>query len=396
MKKASLILCCFFISLNLHLGLCVEKPAKAEQITVEGRSTLAHLDIEKARDRALEDALRKAVEHGVGIHISSQSLTKNYQLIEDRILAKSSGYVQQYNIINEGRQDGFYVVTISALVKVDDIKNDLRPIKILIEQNLPRLLVLVDEDFTSQATAGKAKNNSSQHQSPVEASLASEFIKKGFYVLNSKAIKGTGKKGKAIKALQEDTKIAKLWGTTMNTDVVIIGEAHSAKRGPIPESNFVSVTTELTVKVFQADTGELLTTRTWNIAGAGLNYVAAANNAAKRVANIAGEHLISVVLDTLREGTYGKRNIWIIVYDITDFSNLDLLEKELKNQVPGIQKLYRRSLDRGIAIYDAEVKGKTANISAGIHKRVFGKLKTLVIGVSQNVIKLKIVQNEQK
>ncbi len=394
MKKMSIILWCLLISLNFHEGLCREK-----RIVAEGRSTLANLDKEKAYERALEDAFRKAVEQGVGIHISSQSMTKNYQLISDEILARSSGYVQEYKILKSYEKDGFYVIKISALVKLDDIKNDLQAVGILLERkNLPRLIVLVNETFMSQLTPENSKKPlfQSQIQSQVEARLTSLLVEKGFYVLDSNSITESRAKEQAVKALQGKTEAAKLLGDIMRADVILIGEAHSNKSGNIAGSNFVSVTKALTLKAIRADTGEILAANTWNSSGAGLNDAAASNNAAKRVADMAGDQLITEVLNKFLVETGGTQIIQIIVYNIRGFSDLEFLEKSLMDSqhgIPGLSQLYRRSFEKGIAIFDAQIKGESDVIAHAIQKKIFKRYKVVVTGTSQNVIKLTIVQN---
>ena len=182
----------------------------------------------------------------------------------------------------------------------------------------------------------------------------------------------------------------------MQADVILIGEAHSNKSGNITGSNFVSVTKALTLKTIRADTGEILAANTWNASGAGLNDVAASNNAAKRVADMAGDQLITDVLNKFLVETGGTQMIQLIVYNITNFSDLEFLEKSLmdgKDGIPGIQQLYRRNFENGIAIFDAEIKGESDVIAHAIQKKIFKRYKVVVTGTSQNVIKLTIVQN---
>lgn len=394
MKKISIILWCFFLSLNFHQGQSREK-----RIVVEGRSTLTNLDIEIAYERALEDALRKAVEQGIGIHISSQSMARNYQLISDEILARSSGYVQQYKILKQGKKDGVYAIKISALVKMDDIKNDLISIGILLKRKkLPRMLVLVNEKFMSQLTSENSKTLfiHGQIQSQIEARLASLLLEKGFHVLDSKSIIQSRAKEQAIKALQGKAAAAKLLGDIMHADVVLIGEAHSNKSGNIAESNFVSVTKALTLKAIRVDTGEILAANTWNSSGAGMNDIAASNNAAKRVADIAGDQLITDVLNKYITETGDTHMIQLIVYNIRSFSDLEFLEKSIMDRahgIPGIRQLFNRGFEKGIAIFDAQIKSESDAIAHAIQKKIFKRYKVVVTGISKNVIKLTIVKN---
>ena len=71
------------------LVLCVSGAATAavETAEVEGYAAIVNGDQAAARDRALDDAKRKAVEQVAGVQISSESMTESFQLVEDKIYA---------------------------------------------------------------------------------------------------------------------------------------------------------------------------------------------------------------------------------------------------------------------------------------------------------------------
>lgn len=54
-----------------------------------------------ARDHAISDALRKAVEQGVGVFINSETAVKNFTLLKDEIYSNAQGYVASYRIIDD-------------------------------------------------------------------------------------------------------------------------------------------------------------------------------------------------------------------------------------------------------------------------------------------------------
>ncbi|RKZ24730.1 hypothetical protein DRQ20_06515, partial [bacterium] len=131
------------IALLLPLFLLAQEETKT--VVVEGTAMIG-TDLAKARDEAIEDALRSAVEQGVGLLISSETLVKNFQVIEDRILSRSHGYVASYEIVQERKEGSLYRVRIKAVVKLGNLKDDLAAIGLLLRRKgLPRLMVLVDE-----------------------------------------------------------------------------------------------------------------------------------------------------------------------------------------------------------------------------------------------------------
>ena len=66
--------------------------------------------------RALDHALSQAVRQVVGAYIDSETLIKNDQLVHDKVLSYSRGFVSDYKEIAERKIDGLTRVTISAIV----------------------------------------------------------------------------------------------------------------------------------------------------------------------------------------------------------------------------------------------------------------------------------------
>lgn len=68
-------------------------------------------------DEALRDALRAAVNQVVGTVVDAETLVRNDQLIEDKILMYSNAFVKQYERISERDQGGLIRVRIRATVE---------------------------------------------------------------------------------------------------------------------------------------------------------------------------------------------------------------------------------------------------------------------------------------
>jgi hypothetical protein len=80
-----------------------------------------------AHDNALKQALREAVEKGLGVWLQSQTEIQCAVTTKDQILSRSEGYVLGYEILKDGPEaDGMYGVTIDAQVSVDKIGADIR------------------------------------------------------------------------------------------------------------------------------------------------------------------------------------------------------------------------------------------------------------------------------
>ena len=61
----------------------------------------------ETKDEATKRALRIAVEQGVGVLVSSETLVENNQLINDKIYTAVAGYVSTYDVLEDnGGADG--------------------------------------------------------------------------------------------------------------------------------------------------------------------------------------------------------------------------------------------------------------------------------------------------
>lgn len=103
-----------------------EEPLKVESVVVTGIGIDA--------DKALQNAIRNAVEQVVGIYVNSESLVRNNILIKDEILTHSGGYVQETQIISTENSDGLISLKLRAVVASTRIKNKIQSLNIAIKK----------------------------------------------------------------------------------------------------------------------------------------------------------------------------------------------------------------------------------------------------------------------
>src|SRR5512142_1166090 len=109
----------------LILSLCImavtavfARAQETRSVTAEGVAAIQGNARDIARDAAIEDAQKRAVEQAIGILIDSQTQVENFQLISDRILSQTKGYITRYNVSNESVDSGLLRVRINAEVSL--------------------------------------------------------------------------------------------------------------------------------------------------------------------------------------------------------------------------------------------------------------------------------------
>lgn len=112
---------------TLFLTACLtwaQPPQNIVTVTVDGYSYLGEDEtIKTAKERAMKDAERKAVEEGSGMYIESYTKINNSMMIEDEIKTLASGYLLGKKVLVDELESNppRYHVRIEAQVKCGDL-----------------------------------------------------------------------------------------------------------------------------------------------------------------------------------------------------------------------------------------------------------------------------------
>ena len=103
------------IILALLLALCTGTAIAAEEQSNTIEVVVAGMG--RDSDSALKNAFKTAVQQAVGSIIDSKTLVENDEVVSDKILSHSGGYVTDYEMLGEPRnEDGLVSVRIKAQV----------------------------------------------------------------------------------------------------------------------------------------------------------------------------------------------------------------------------------------------------------------------------------------
>lgn len=170
------------VALLLCLGFAPYADA-ADEGVIEVTAT----GIGKDSDAALKNALKNAVEQAMGSLIDSKIMIDNDEIIEDKILSHSGGFVQKHKIVEGPETSGGMVkVTIEAQVKCTQLVAQLETEKIVVKK--------VD----GLSLGGESFTKTEEKSSGVE--MAREILKgypdncMNFELADGPGIDGSGKK----------------------------------------------------------------------------------------------------------------------------------------------------------------------------------------------------------
>jgi curli biogenesis system outer membrane secretion channel CsgG len=134
--------------------LAATATAQVTDFLGSGRSQVNGGDTLAARDAALAEARRKAIERAVLEIGGSELLEANLNILNDEIYPNASTYIVKTTVSSEGQGDGSYRVSIRAAVDLRALRKDLRAAGAAPRGGAyrPKVMVLVDEYFGTDST----------------------------------------------------------------------------------------------------------------------------------------------------------------------------------------------------------------------------------------------------
>ncbi|MBN2585936.1 MAG: flagellar assembly protein T N-terminal domain-containing protein [Candidatus Fermentibacteraceae bacterium] len=328
-------------------------PAAGEtEILAEGVSAVSGTSLDIARDHALDDAIRNAVEQGVGAYIDSETRVSNFQLISDDIYSRSHGYVSSYSIISESLEGDLYRVSIRACVKTGEIEDDLTAIGILLAgQGRPRIMALIIE---ISSPSDPEEESVLMDAALFETAVLDHFRQKGFPVVDAAAVREILEDDQLRLILQGDDETAALLGLEAGAEIIVSGTAlHNMESRLIAGSPRDVHRYSVSTRAVNTRTGSLM-------AGSALTIELPFSEslARSRAADSTARYLESAIL----EGWVRGENTTVIVASNADFKIVQDLRADILNGVRGVIDVVSRDLTGSRATMEVVSETSSAEV----------------------------------
>jgi len=332
--------------------LCV--PAFARTIRVDGYGVTLK--------EAENDAVRNAVENAVGALVDSTTLTQNGMVIEDKILSRSQGYVNNYQVVSKQRNDKGWKVSLDADV---DIKPDSKLMSDLARMGIidvalrnPRIAVLMSMEQRHD------RENRNLAETAIEECLISsgftQVMNVGDYSVMRPRIFGLG-----VDALRQ-------YATSNKVDIIVYGKVTGSRVGDVGKylgkgratTGVVSYRAEANVKMYMAKTNRIVVA--CNKIGSGIDSTErmAADAAIKAACVNAADYCVERLI---QDGSGQKQYIEVVVH-VSDFSKLNQI-KSVLSESEKVKSVQIRGYDDGVGKLAVQFPGSAEALFALIEAK---------------------------
>lgn len=372
-------------ALLVGLGLlCCGSVALAKEATVVG--------LGDNRESALDDAKRNAVEQVVGTMIDSRSMSEMAVVKLDEIYTKSRGFVKKITVLEEGPADGAYRVRARIDVDTDPNTKLMDQLTMLMMLNDPRIaVVILRGDNAGQGSYDAAAQ--SGHDAAIESAINDQLVKMGFsHVVDTAHVMQlqdtplltriyNGREGLHTDGVDHAVEYLVLGKSTRDVYNVTIADRVN---GESQATGLQTARVNLTVKILNYSTGDII--GSFTVSGNGLenNQVRAAEIAAAK----AGEAAAQKVEEQFK--TFAAKSVSNgvqLTVNAADYQKVEQLADELR-ALSGVQSVYIRSFNDGKALIELDSTQKPHNIIRLLRERT--KLGIFVEEVTDKTVLLAV------
>ncbi|MDP2725769.1 MAG: flagellar assembly protein T N-terminal domain-containing protein, partial [Syntrophales bacterium] len=341
-----------------------------KRVMVLGMASIHNNLIDIARDKAVDNALRTAVERVVGFMITGSTEVENFQLKLDRILSESRGFIDHYKIISEKRDGDNYEVNIEAEVVTGRLQDRMKAVELVMtRKSKPRLMVIFSEQAQKDAIA--------------EAAMTKYLLAKGFKLVDAQTVK-KGRGDMNLTSASGNEKILSL-AQRYGAEIVVAGSVDAVGNsftayGVEMFTNKVNVS----VKAINSDTGDVIAADSESLSAPGQQ------GDIRRIVEDAVEKLArKMVAGTLERWSSELTNtitVKLVVSGLDDYQSLLNFKDHLPLVVKGFKALYQRSYQRGEADLDMEIKGDIQGLADDLAALVLSGKRLKIQEITPNKI----------
>lgn len=363
--------------------------AGGETVAVQGMAAIVNNDVGMARDKAIDDAKRKAVQQVAGTRVSSQSISENFQLVSDRIYARASGFVKTYAIDKEYKDEGVYYVKMSATVDVDAVAENLDQIF----KVKPRVIVMISEQNVGAGNPAYwwGTKGFTSEMDIMQTALIAAWQPKGFKFIDPGMLAGELSVGKAMAGPNPGNAAVLSLSREADADVAIVGKIAVTDAGPVMEGvKMHSYQAVGSLRALNVDTGEIITVADDQAVAAHIDGNQGGRLAIKALAKKLGGALQTAIMSKWTAEAAGAKEIQLVLKGPIKTATLDQVKRFLVHEVRGVESVDLRRRKKNKASLVVQIRGSAMDLGGSFDSKRFDGFTVEVASVTKSAVTIEV------
>ncbi len=394
MSKSKQVIClvnlCLTLLIYLHLFAAesIFITTKADGIAdIVGENTAI------ARNAAINNALKKAVEYGVETIVSAEIISTNSQLLDDNIYSEIDDYISNYKILSEKATGNLYQVTIEANVETGKLKTDLTILNMVVSRNnMPKVLIMIAEKKIGQTSYNYWWGRDGE-KSGIAISgrrLKKILIDKEFQVIDYSVMPKYSAIPDLFKVDNLTNSSIQAIGNFYDADIVIYGKALAGIAGSEKDRSINTARADVSLIAVDTRSGEVIASAKNHEWAGQANAITAGEESLAGAIDGIGKDFLSQIAAALKKETNKKTKIKMVISNIKSFADFVKFKKILLNKIPGVEELHQLGFSEGSALLELEMNGSSQKLSDELTMTEYNGYTVDITGLTQNSIKLEM------
>ncbi len=365
--KNFIVLCFALVCVPLVFSVAVFASEQSPvTVDVEGYAVIDAGKKDVARENALQDSFRRAIEQVVGVMVEAKTVVSDATLLQDKIYSKSAGFIKTYKINSEVFESTACRINIKATVSKVRLVKGLNDIGLLMKKmGKPRVAVIMTEQNIGNDAPSGSLGDGSVNAGIADSVIYEVLAKKGYNLVDRETLVALAKREGVLSAngTISSNEAAIQVAAGGGAEVVIIGQA-VAKAGSsaLSGSNMRSSQATVTARVVDVDTGQLIATNSASSKSANVNSTAGGGEAIASASKKLIENLNRQILAKWKLKVAGTRLVKLNIKDI-EFSDISKVKELLRERLKNVEETVERGYRDGTLNLDTEVSGTARELA---------------------------------
>ncbi len=366
----------------------------------QGEAAVLDGDKPAARQKAIDDALRRAVEMAAGTRVSGMTETRDFQLRMDRVLTHAQGFVRRYEIVREGMDGEVVQVSVRAYIGTAELDKDLEAMGLLVaRKGMPRTMVLIAEQNIGMAAPRAAWMRGEAALVSADLRIAETTVldalkNGGFGQLIDPEI--AAKKSVQVGGIASEitaTQARKLKSLT-GAEVIVFGQAIATARGEVRDlgPGWRSCAATLSGRAVNTDNGDILSTAEVTQSAAQLDDLSCGKEAIRKASRAFAQEMTKKISARWSEDVSAGNDVHVRVRNVPSFRSASDFRAALSQRVRGVRSVSQRSYAAGTQDLDVKLQGSTEEFAQEVEAKKLGKFSVRVVGLTANTVDLELGQ----
>jgi hypothetical protein len=369
-------------------------------LTVIGEASLEGKDPATARQEAVDDALKTAVDVAAAELMGPDDAATRFPAINQIILGNETDYVQTYQVLSEGSAHRNRLrVPVTATVALAPIRQQLDALTaeappstgIPSRSGAPRLLILLAEQKTERGPVHYWWREEEQAVEIIaEASMADILSTSGFTVIPHEAL---FQDPRLVARIRFNPYIepgdAAVVGRNIGADVVIVGTAVARRSLNVMGEEERTFSATVSVRAFSTQAAQEIAEVVETSVESGTDEVVGRRAALGKAGRECGRKLAGTLTSVL-SGPAAEEGIRVIVGGTRNLGSFVMFRRELR-QLAGVDAIRLKEMRSNEALLQVDYQGDGAALARAIREKRFEAFSVKLHEAAGGEVRLELV-----